>query len=51
LAKKGGELETAYPRKCQTYVLNLARADLSGFGTEKASLDAILEEALKTVQG
>lgn len=51
LAKKGSELETAYPRKCQTFVLNLARAELSGFGTEKASLDAMLEEALKAVQG
>lgn len=51
LAKKGGELETAYPRKCQTFVLNLARADLSGFGTEKNSLDDVLEAALKAVQG
>ncbi len=52
LAKKGGELEKAYPRKNQTtYVLNLARAELGGFGTEQASLDAVLEEALKAVQG
>lgn len=51
LAKKGGELETAYPRKSQTYVLNLARAELGGFGTEKASLDTVLEETLKAVQG
>lgn len=51
LAKKGSELEEAYPRKCQTFVLNLARADLSGFGTEKTSLDAVLEETLKAVQG
>lgn len=51
LAQKGSELEAAYPRKCQTFVLNLARADLSGFGTEKTSLDAVLEETLKAVQG
>ena len=51
LAQKGGELETAYPRKRQTFVLNLARADLRGFGTEKTSLDDVLEAALKVVQG
>lgn len=51
LARKGGELETAYPRKSQTYVLNLARADLGGFGTEKASLVDVLESVLKAVQG
>lgn len=51
LARKGSELETAYPRKCQTYVLNLARADLGDFGTEKPSLDDVLEAALKAVQG
>lgn len=51
LAKKGGELEAAYPRSGQTFVLNLARADLSGFGTEKTSLNAVLEETLKAVQG
>ena len=51
LAKKGSELEAAYPRKSKTFVLNLARAELSGFGTEHASLDAMLEEVLKAVQG
>lgn len=51
LATKGAELETAYPRKCRTFVLNLARADLNGFGTEKASLDEVLEETLKAVKG
>lgn len=51
LAKKGGELEKAYPRKSQTYVLNLARAELSGFGIEKTSLDDVLEATLKAVQG
>lgn len=51
LAKKGGELETAYPRKCQTFVLNLARADLDGFGTEEDSLEKVLVLVLKAVQG
>ena len=51
LAKKGGELETAYPRNGQSFVLNLARADLSGFGTEKNSLDDVLDAALKAAQG
>lgn len=51
LAKKGSELEAAYPRNGQSFVLNLARADLSDFGTEKTSLDAVLEETLKAVQG
>ena len=51
LATKGGELETAYPRKSQAFVLNLARAELSGFGTEKISLDDVLEAVLKAVKG
>ncbi|MGE3972795.1 MAG: type I-E CRISPR-associated protein Cas7/Cse4/CasC [Porticoccaceae bacterium] len=51
LAKKGSSLETAYPRKGQTNVLNLAQADLGGFGTEHPSLDAVLEAALKAMQG
>jgi CRISPR system Cascade subunit CasC len=51
LGKKGRALEIAYPRKCQTFVLNLARADLDGFGSEQPSLDAVLEATLKAVQG
>jgi len=51
LAKKGGELEKAYPRKSQTFVLNLASADLNGFGAIKGSLDEVLEETLKLVRG
>lgn len=51
LAKKGSELEAAYPRNGQSFVLNLPRADLSGFGTEKTSLDDVLDAALKAVQG
>jgi len=51
LASKGRALDTAYPRKSQTFVLNLAKADLGGFGTEQTSLDAVLEATLKAVQG
>jgi len=51
LAAKGQVLEKAYPRKGETLVLNLAQADLSGFGTEQTSLDAVLEAVLQAVQG
>lgn len=51
LAKKGNALEKAYPRKAQIFVLNLASAELSGFGTAKDSLDDVLEETLKAVRG
>ncbi len=51
LASKGRVLETAYPRKSQTYVLNLTNADLGGFGTEKTSLDEVLEATLNAVRG
>lgn len=51
LASKGNALETAYPRKAQTFVLNLAKADLGDFGTERSSLDDVLEAALNVVRG
>jgi CRISPR system Cascade subunit CasC len=51
LAQKGSALETADPRKCQTFVLNLAKADLDGFGTEQPSLDKVLEAVLNAMQG
>lgn len=51
LAKKGNALEKAYPRKAQTFVLNLAGVDLSGFGQAKDSLDEVLEETIKAVRG
>jgi len=51
LAKKGKALEKAYPRKSQTFVLNLAGAVLDGFGNPKDSLDDVLEETLKAVRG
>ena len=51
LAKKGAALEKAYPRKCQTFVLNLADAELNGFGTARDSLDDVLAAALYAVKG
>ncbi len=51
LAKKGNALEKAYPRKAQTFVLNLASAELSGFGSTNQSLDDVLEDTLKAVRG
>lgn len=51
LSKKGVALEKAYPRKAQTFVLNLTSAELYGFGDAKESLNDVLEAALKAVQG
>lgn len=51
LAKKGKALEKAYPRQSQTFVLNLAGAELDGFGNVKDSLDDVLNETLKAVRG
>ena len=50
LAKKGAALEKAYPRKGKTFVLNLADADLNGFGTAKDSLDDVLADVLNAVK-
>jgi CRISPR system Cascade subunit CasC len=51
LAEKAVILDKAYPRKGQTYVLNLTKADLGDFGLEKSSLDDMLESTLKAVRG
>lgn len=51
LARKGNALQKAYPRKCQTFVLNLAGAELNGFGHAKDSLDDVLDETLRAVRG
>jgi CRISPR system Cascade subunit CasC len=50
LAQKGQELEKAYPRTGTTYVLNLAHAELQGFGTEKTSLSELLDAMMEAVQ-
>ncbi len=46
LAAKAGVLDKAYPRKGQTFVLNLAQADVGGLGTHMESLDAVLDAVL-----
>lgn len=51
LAKKAVALEKAYPRKGQTFVLNLTDADLNGFGTTGDSLDQVLDDVLRAVKG
>lgn len=51
LVQKAKVLETAYPRKGKTFVLNLAGADLGGFGDAKNSLDDVLQETLNAVKG
>jgi CRISPR system Cascade subunit CasC len=51
LATKANALHEAYPRTCHTFLLNLAQAELGGFGVEKASLNEVLDETLKTVRG
>lgn len=50
LANKGRALEAAYPRKSKTFVLNLANADLVGFGAERTSLDDVVEATLEAVR-
>ena len=50
LATKAGALEQAYPRKGKTFVLNIAKAEVGGLGEGMASLDAILDAVLATVQ-
>lgn len=51
LAVKAGTLDKAYPRKGQTFVLNLAQAKIGGLGSERASLDAVLDAVLTAVGG
>jgi len=50
LATKAGVLDHAYPRKDKTFVLNLVRAEVGGFGIDKPSLDAVLEATLAAVK-
>lgn len=50
LAAKAGVLDTAYPRKGKTFVLNLTEADVGSLGEDKASLDAVLDAVLASVE-
>lgn len=50
LAAKASALDTAYPRKGQTFVLNLARSEIGSLGNELHSLDAVLDAVLTAVE-
>ncbi|MBU2805858.1 type I-E CRISPR-associated protein Cas7/Cse4/CasC [Acidithiobacillus ferridurans] len=50
LAIRANALHEAYPRACHTFLLNLAQAELGGFGVEKTSLNEVLDETLKAVR-
>lgn len=50
LAAKAGVLDKAYPRKGQTFVLNLAQATVGGLGTDQESLDALLDAVLAAIK-
>jgi len=50
LAAKAGVLEKAYPRKGQTFVLNLAQATVGGLGTDMESLPAVLDAVLAAIK-
>lgn len=50
LVAKANALEKAYPRKGKTHVLNLAQADLGGFGSELDSLNKVLDATLAAVR-
>lgn len=50
LAAKANALDTAYPRKGKTYVLNVTQADVGKLGEDQPSLDAVLEAVLTAVK-
>lgn len=50
LAAKAGVLDKAYPRKGNTFVLNIAKAEIGKLGEDKESLNAILDAVLAAVQ-
>lgn len=49
LVEKAGVLSKAYPRKDETFVLNLTEAKIGDMGREKGSLDELLTAVLATV--
>jgi len=51
LVMKGVALEMAYPRNGQTFVLNLADAEIDDFGKVNHTLDEVLDDALKAIKG
>mgnify|MGYP001101506234 CR=1 FL=1 len=51
LTGKAKDLQLAYGGDGETFVLNLAKADLNGFGTALPSLADMLDKTLTTVRG
>ena len=50
LALKAGALDKAYPRKGETFLLNLTQAEVGNLGSEQKSLDALLDAVLAAVK-
>lgn len=50
LAAKASALDKAYPRKGQTYMLNLAHADVGDLGSTRGSLDGLVAAVLAAVE-
>ncbi|MFH0800037.1 MAG: type I-E CRISPR-associated protein Cas7/Cse4/CasC [Pseudomonadota bacterium] len=51
LAKKAKALQSAFGGEGETFVLNLVKADLDGYGTAVPALKEILDKTLSAVQG
>jgi CRISPR system Cascade subunit CasC len=51
LVIKANALDKAYPRKGETFVLDLTQADIGDFGRKMESLAALLDAVLPTVEG
>lgn len=51
LIAKAKALNTAYPRRSQTFVLDLTKTDIGDFGTVVASLGELLDKTLAAVEG
>jgi CRISPR system Cascade subunit CasC len=51
LAKKAITLQTAFGGEDETYVLNLAKVELNGFGTAVPTLKDLIDKAILAVQG
>lgn len=51
LSRKAKELQAAYGGDSETWVLNLVKADLDGYGSALPSLEKILDQTLTAVRG
>jgi CRISPR system Cascade subunit CasC len=49
LARKANVLQAVFGGEEQTYILNLAKADLNGFGTVVPTLDDLLDKAIGSI--